>query len=68
MWHGKTWKHIMPEIFENNPHPRKKVTPEIAQQIKDMYNNQKMSCAEIYHYFGETISRTSINDYCHNRR
>lgn len=29
MWHGKTWKHIMPEVFENNPHPRKKVTPEI---------------------------------------
>ena len=68
MWHGKTWKHIMPEVFENNPHPRKKVTPEIIQQIKDMYNIQNMSCAEIYHYFDETISRTSINDYCHNRR
>ena len=68
MWHGQTWKHIMPEVFENNPHPKQKVTPEIAQQIKDMYNNQNMSCAEIYHYFNETISRTSINDYCHNRR
>lgn len=20
MWHGKTWKHIMPEVFKNNPH------------------------------------------------
>lgn len=20
MWHGNTWKHIMPEVFENNPH------------------------------------------------
>lgn len=20
MWHGQTWKHIMPEVFENNPH------------------------------------------------
>lgn len=20
MWHGQTWKHIMPEVFEHNPH------------------------------------------------
>ena len=20
MWHGYTWKHIMPEVFKNNPH------------------------------------------------
>ena len=68
MWHGKTWKHVMPEVFDNNPRPRKKITDETIQQIKDMYNNQNMSCAQIYHYFNETISRTSINDYCHNRR
>lgn len=23
MWHGKTWKHIMPEVFEVNPHRAK---------------------------------------------
>lgn len=23
MWHGMTWKEIMPEVFENNPHPGK---------------------------------------------
>lgn len=23
MWHGTTWKHIMPEVFENNPHRAK---------------------------------------------
>ena len=23
MWHGRTWKHIMPEVFENNPHRAK---------------------------------------------
>lgn len=68
MWHGKTWKHIMPEVFENNPHPKQKVSNELRQQIKDMYNEQHMTCAEIYHFFNETISRTSINDYCHNRR
>lgn len=20
MWHGKSWKHVMPEVFLNNPH------------------------------------------------
>lgn len=68
MWHGQTWKHIMPEVFGTNPRPRQKITPEIALQIKDMYNNQGKTCAEIYHYFNEEYSRTSINDYCHNRR
>ena len=23
MWHGQTWKHIMPEVFEHNPHRAK---------------------------------------------
>lgn len=23
MWHGKNWKHIMPEVFEHNPHRAK---------------------------------------------
>lgn len=23
MWHGQTWKHIMPEVFNKNPHPAK---------------------------------------------
>ena len=68
MWHGKTWKHIMPEVFKNNPHPQKKFSDEIITQIKDMYNNQHMTCAQIYHYFNGEISRTSINDYCNNRR
>lgn len=23
MWHGKNWSHIMPEVFNHNPHPGK---------------------------------------------
>lgn len=23
MWHGANWKHVMPEVFENNPHRAK---------------------------------------------
>lgn len=33
MWHGITWKHIMPEVFNNNPHPRQKAK---EQDILDM--------------------------------
>lgn len=68
MWHGKTWKHVMPEVFITNPRPRKKYSDEQIQQIKDMFNNQHMTCAEIYHYFKETISRTTINDICNNKK
>lgn len=37
MWHGKTWKHIMPEVFENNPRPRQKITPEDILEIRTKY-------------------------------
>lgn len=68
MWHGKTWKHVMPEVFNNNPRPKRKFNDETIQKIRDMYNIQKMTCAEIYHYFEEKISRTTINDICNNRK
>ena len=67
MWHGKTWKHVMPEVFENNPNPRKKFTPEIIHEIKEKYRSG-MTCAEIYHFYNEKYSRTSINDICNNTR
>jgi transposase len=68
MWHGQTWKHIMPEVFKNNPRPRKKFSEEQIQQIKEMYNEKHMTCAQIYHFFEEKISRTTINDICNNRK
>lgn len=33
MWHGKTWKHIMPEVFKYNPHPGK-YTEEDCDEIR----------------------------------
>ena len=33
MWHGKTWKHIMPEVFKYNPHPGK-YTEEDCHEIR----------------------------------
>lgn len=67
MWHGKTWKNIMPEVFLKNPHPKQKIDLESIKKIKTMYSEGK-TCAEIYHFFEEKISRTSINDICNGRR
>ena len=64
MWHGKTWKHIMPEVFENNPHPRQKYNDKIKKEIKFLYDSG-MSIAEIYRYYDEQISRTTIHTITH---
>lgn len=67
MWHGKTWKEVMPEVFKVNPHPRQKITVEDIKQIK-LYFEQGKTCAEVYHIFNERISRTTINDIYHKKR
>lgn len=67
MWHGRTWRNVMPEVFLNNPHPARKISEEDVIKIKELYRSS-WSCAKIYHYFNEKFSRTSINDICHNRR
>lgn len=57
----------MPEVFLKNPHPKQKIDLESIKKIKTMYSEGK-TCAEIYHFFEEKISRTSINDICNGRR
>lgn len=42
MWHGKTWKHIMPEVFNYNPHPRQHVTQEDIDTIREMGKTMKI--------------------------
>lgn len=36
MWHGRTWKHIMPETFQSNPH-RGKYTKEDKDYITEKF-------------------------------
>ena len=36
MWHGRTWKHIMPEVFEVNPH-RAKYTEVDCEIIREAF-------------------------------
>jgi hypothetical protein len=40
MWHGKTWKHVMPEVFNHNPHPSKR-TEEDCRIINEEWNKVK---------------------------
>lgn len=35
MWHGKTWKEIMPEVFLCNPRPKQKVNSELVEDIRE---------------------------------
>ncbi len=61
MWHGKTWKHIMPEVFEHNPHPKIKCTKEIANDIQTMYDNGTQLCKIQKKYEG-ILSKTTVHD------
>ena len=54
----------MPEVFENNPHPRQKYNDKIKKEIKFLYDSG-MSIAEIYRYYDEQISRTTIHTITH---
>lgn len=42
MWHGRTWKHIMPEVFENNPH-RASYTAEDRDIIVERFKQSGLS-------------------------
>lgn len=39
MWHGKTWKSVLPEVFENNPRPKRKITEENISDILYRHSN-----------------------------
>lgn len=67
MWHGRTWKYVMPEVFENNPHPRRKYTIEEIQQVKKLFKEGK-TCAEVYKMFNGYFSKTLLNDVRNNKQ
>lgn len=47
MWHGKTWKHIMPEVFENNPH-RAKYGESDRDIIVSLFKESNLSLRQFY--------------------
>ena len=45
MWHGKTWKHVMPEVFEHNPH-RAKYGAVDRDIITELYKESNLSLTQ----------------------
>ena len=45
MWHGQNWKHIMPEVFEYNPH-RAKYTAKDRDIIRELFFNSGLGLTE----------------------
>lgn len=45
MWHGENWKHVMPEVFNNNPHRGKytEVDCEIINSLFEEYQGSLSS-------------------------
>lgn len=67
MWFGRTWKHIMPEVFQNNPRPRQKLTNEDVLDIKTKYY-QGMSVSEIDELYKGKCSHSTISQIVNNKR
>lgn len=53
MWHGKTWKHIMPEVFNTNPH-KGKYTSADRDIIQALFKES-----------GMTLRQFSFSDQCY---
>lgn len=65
MWHGDSWKEVMPEVFEKKKYPRKKLKEEDVMDIRKKFlmGISIMEIDKIYkdRYSHSTISKT-IND------
>lgn len=61
MWHGKTWKEVMPEVFEYNPHPAQKVTEKDIKDIRKRYDNGESIRAIARDYTGKLGYGTIYN-------
>lgn len=49
MWHGKTWKHVKPEVFKNKPH-RRKYTQQDQEIISALFEESGLNL----HQFSKT--------------
>nr|DAR02120.1 MAG TPA: intron associated endonuclease [Bacteriophage sp.] len=46
MWHGQTWKHMMPEVFEHNPHPRVAYTAQYRDEVVSEWKKTKLTMSK----------------------
>ena len=59
MWHGKTWKHVMPEVFEKRQNTRQKITKEDILDIRTKYY-QGIPIKEINILYENKYSQSTI--------
>lgn len=55
MWHGKTWKHVMPEVFDSNPNPRQKYSARDRDAIVKRYRNSGLKMRQFCNLPSETV-------------
>lgn len=66
MWHGKNWKEVMPEVFEHNPRPAKKINPEDVLEIRKRFDAGE-GCRQLVKDYEGKISYTSIYGIAHRQ-
>lgn len=59
MWHGRTWKHILPEVFEKRQNTRQKITEEDILDIRIKYY-QGVPIKEINILYENKYSQSTI--------
>ena len=60
MWHGRTWKSVMPEVFNQNPNPSKKVTSEQIKDIRRRYDSGESCYSMANGVYKGILSQTTI--------
>lgn len=66
MWHGRNWKEIMPEVFEKNPRPRVKVTPEDVIKIREYFDSGE-GCRKIHRRYKGKLGYCTIYNIAHRK-
>lgn len=63
IWSGRRYSNIMPELLNQGRHT--KMTQEKANQVREIYNNEKISYAKLAEKFN--VSKSTIADIISNR-
>lgn len=72
MWHGRSWKNIMPEVFDKNPHPGK-YTEKDRDIIKQLFKDSGLGIKafsrtkECYVGFGTLWNMINNPDFYNNK-
>lgn len=68
MWFGRTWKDIMPEVFEKKQYPAQKVTREQVLDIRKKYEKEKWTMKQIVQHYKGILGYGTIYDIAHRKR